>query len=239
MSDNPWVRLPAVAPYVLADDEQAVRAFNAGASEGHRLQIDQLLPEPFIGDPEAPVLLLSNNPGFGRNVALRQQPEFMSRVRDGLSLRPLPYPFIYLEPQYTNTGQWWRQKLKCLLQRFGDEVVARSVCNVVFFPYASRTFGHWRCELPSQAFGFRLVQRAVERRAAIVLMRRGQWKWWRDRVPGLDGYRNLVVLRNPQMPSVSPKNCEPGDYERIVAAIEQAEMKRRQAATGDLVQSAT
>jgi hypothetical protein len=230
MTDNPWVRLPAAAPYVLVDDEKDVLAFNAKASEAHRLRIDQLLPEPFVGDPAAPVLLLSNNPGLGKNVPLRQRPEFMARVRDALGLQSRPVPFIYLEPQFSETGHWWRQKLKCLLQRFGDAVVTRSVCNVVYFPYPSREFKRWRRDLPSQAFGFRLVQEAVARRAVVVLMRKGKWKWWRDRVPGLDGYENLVVLRNPQMPSVSPTNCEVGDYEKVTNAIEQVESRGQHAA---------
>src|SRR4051794_10696190 len=121
MSDNPWVRLPARPPYVLTKDEQAVREFNARAGEDHRLQIDKLLPEAFVGDPAAPVLLLSNNPGFGERSVLRQQPDFMARMRAGLSLHSSAYPFIYLDPEYRETGRWWQQKLRCLLRKFGAE----------------------------------------------------------------------------------------------------------------------
>jgi hypothetical protein len=230
MSDNPWVRLPAGPPYVLAEDADAVREFNARAEEDYRLRIDSLLPEPFLGDPAAPVLLLSNNPGFGKRSVLRQQPEFMASMRVALGLHFATYPFIYLDPEYRETGRWWRQKLKCLLGRFGDEVVARSVCNVVYFPYASSKFRHGRCEVPSQRYSFRLVREAVERGAVIVLMRKGQLKRWQDKVSGISGSGNLVLLRNPQMPSVSPGNCEVGDYEKVVSAIEVAETKRRKAA---------
>jgi hypothetical protein len=59
----------------------------------------------------------------------------------------------------------------------------------------------------------------------IVLMRKGQLKRWRNKVDELDGYGNLIPLRNPQMPSVSRRNCEVGDYDRVVAAIEAAEWK--------------
>jgi hypothetical protein len=240
MSDNPWFRLPPGPPYVLEEDEDAVRKFNARAGGAHRIQIDKLLPEPFVGDPAAPVLLLSNNPGFGEGSVLRRQPDFMTRIRDGMHLEFSNYPFIYLDPDYseTNSGRWWRQKLKCLLERFGDTVVARSVCNVVYFPYPSTRFRHGGCEVESQKYGFRLVHDAVERGAMIVLMRKGQLKHWRIKVSNLDGYANLIPLRNPQMPSVSPRNCEVGDYDRIVAAIEAAETKRSEASAVGSRQSA-
>lgn len=224
MNVNPWLRLPASPPYVLPEDEQAVREFNASASEDHQLQIARFLPEPIIGDPAAPVLLLSNNPGFSKHSAFREQPEFMTRIRDCISLKVTECPFYYLAPGVQS--RWWRQKLKCLLQKFGDDVVARFVCNVVFFPYVSKKFAHGKCKLPSQEFSFRLVRKAMERGAVIVLMRKGRLKQWQMELPGLGDYHNLILLRNPQMPAVSPKNCDDGDYERIVAAIEQAERGR-------------
>src|SRR6516162_2449817 len=73
MSGNPWVHVPVDPPYVLLEDARAVGEFNASAGEAHQLQINKLLPEPFVGDPAAPVLLLSNNPGFGERSLLRQQ----------------------------------------------------------------------------------------------------------------------------------------------------------------------
>jgi hypothetical protein len=223
MSDNPWLRLPTRPPFVLPEDEQAVHDFNSGASEDHRLQIDDFLPEPFVGDPASPVLLLSNNPGFPTDPAYRKR--LMPRMRDCISLKLSDYPFFFLAPDVHSP--WWRQKLRCLLQKFGDAVVARSVCNVVFFPYVSKKFAHGRCELPSQEFSFRLVGEALERGAVIVLMRKGRLKQWKSKVSGLGDYANLIVLRNPQMPAVSPKNCDAGAYERIVAAIEPAERDRR------------
>jgi hypothetical protein len=225
MTDNPWLRLPARPPFVLPEDEQAVDEFNERASEDHRLQIADFLPEPFIGDPGSPVLLLSNNPGFSKHSAFRKHPKFMTRIRDCITLKLSAFPFYYLAPDYHS--RWWRQKLKCLLQRFGDDVVARSVCNVVFFPYVSKTFGHGHCKLPSQEFSFRLVGEAMERGAVIVLMRKGRLKQWQNKVPVLGDYDNLILLRNPQMPAVGPKNCDAGDYDRVVAAIEQSERERR------------
>ena len=82
MIANPWADLPHNPDYVLPDDAPDVRQFNERASEIHRLQIDKLIPEPFIGNPEAPLVLLSNNPGFGKGAECRQVPAFKARMRD-------------------------------------------------------------------------------------------------------------------------------------------------------------
>jgi hypothetical protein len=224
MNDNPWLRLPPRPPFVLPEDAQAVHEFNAGASDDYRLKVTDFLPEPFVGDPTSPVLLLSNNPGFSKHSEYRKDPKFMTRIRDCISLKS-DCPFFYLAPGCHS--RWWRQKLKCLLQKFGDDVIARSVCNVVFFPYVSKRFGHGRCKLTSQEFTFGLVGEAMQRGVVIVLMRKGRLKQWANNVPGLGDYDKLILLRNPQMPAVSPKNCDAGDYERVVAAIEQEERERR------------
>lgn len=226
MTANPWLQLPNRPPYVLPEDAEMVRRFNTGASEILKLRIDELLPEPVVGDPEAPVLLLSNNPGFGKYAGFRQQHAFMRKLRAGLGGRYADVPFLYLDPEFPEAGRWWRQKLKCLIDVLGEKVVGRSVCNVVFFPYPSIRFGHRRCELPSQAYAFGFVHQAVERGAAIVLMRKGRLKQWLDKVPSLIAYDKLVLLRNPQMPSISPKNCEEGDFEKIVDAIRQGKGRK-------------
>lgn len=222
MSTNPWIDLPANPPYLLAGDEPVIREFNKKVGDIHKIQFEILLPEPFIGDPSAPVILLSNNPGFSQKSNIRLQSDFIKKMHASLTT---PIPFIYLNPEYRESGpgRWWRQKLKCLIKHFGDEVVARSVCNVVYFPYPSHRFKH--CEVPSQKYSFHLVRQAVKRRAVIVLMRKGKLKRWQDKVKELIGYDKLVVLRNPQMPSISPGNCVEGDYEKVVSAIKNRKTK--------------
>src|SRR5205085_2173193 len=142
---------------------RVIEEFNTQAAEAHRLRIHELQPEPFLGDPAAPVLLLSNNPGFGKRAAFRQEAQIQSRIRETLLLIFKEYPFVYLDPQFHDAGWWWRQKLKCLRNDFGDEVLARSVCNIVYFPYPSTNYAHKKCNLPSQQYGFHLVREGMAR----------------------------------------------------------------------------
>ena len=62
MTTNPWVDLPEESPFVLHGDAAAIARFNARANERHRIRLD-VLPEPFIGRPDAPLVLLNRTAG--------------------------------------------------------------------------------------------------------------------------------------------------------------------------------
>jgi hypothetical protein len=110
---------------------------------------------------------------------------------------------------------------KSLIAKFGTNVVSRSFLNVVYFPYASVRLGRKPPDVPSQEFGFSLVRAAAQRRAVVIVMRKGKLRWWQDKVKELTGYDRLVLLKNPQNPTISTGNCREGDYEKIVAAIKE------------------
>jgi hypothetical protein len=137
MVPNPWHLLPTCPPFVHRDDAEAVQSFNEQATPAHYLHVDAVLPEPFLGNRDAPVVLLSNNPGYsGKGLAFKTDPRFIERMRCNLLHMPLDYPFIYLSPDLNGPSRdWWERKLKHLLRRFGREVVAASLFEVVYFPY--------------------------------------------------------------------------------------------------------
>lgn len=58
---NPWLDLPRTPPYVLPIDAEAVARFNESAKDHGRLLLE-LLPYPRLGDPNAPIVLMSLNP---------------------------------------------------------------------------------------------------------------------------------------------------------------------------------
>ncbi len=228
--DNPWHRLPDSPPYVLPEDSEQVLAFNEKAQRKgwKKRELDLgFIPEPFVGRPDAPVLLLGNNPGVKDRTPTnpRRMPAFAERMRNNLLHRLSDeFPFLYLDPNppvYKTNREWWTGKLTGLIKRFGDRVVARSILAVEFFPYVSEKFGCQKLALPSQQYSFELVRSAIKRQAVIVLTR-GE-RWWLKAVPELREYGRLVRLAERQRARVSPGNCvPPGRYEEIVAAIEQA-----------------
>src|SRR5262249_4371609 len=152
----------------------------------------------------------------------RQKRDFMVGMRKNLLHRQSNYPFVYLDPALGDVGEWWRGKLKELLEHFKDETLARSLLNVAYFPYPSRRFGHRGLFLPSQAYSFGLVQDALKRGAVIVFMRRDDM--WKQAVPDLKTYDRLFHVKNVRNPAISRKNC-PGGFQKIIEAIGAAEAK--------------
>jgi hypothetical protein len=220
VSDNPWHRLPDRPPYVLPDEEAVLRQFNDNVAPDYRLHIDEIAPEAFIGARDAPVVLLSNNPGFEKVGPERRKPVFALKVRRNLLHEPSDYPFLFLAPDFSGADrQWWESKLKDLIEEFGVQRVAQSILNVVYFPYPSGKFGHWSLRLPSQNYSFHLVREAVDRNAAIVLMRKGKRMvdLWKCAVPELNGYARLYEVRNSRNPAISRRNCD--YFEDIANAI--------------------
>jgi hypothetical protein len=225
--------LPKEPPYVLLEDKEKVETFNLRAKgkahQHHVLHLD-LIPEPFVGRPDAPVVLLGNNPGVKSPMAAadKRKPAFADRMRNNLLHRlSSGFPFVYLDPTPDippRGREWWESKLKDLLREFGPDkdvarsILARSIFAVEYFPYVSHRFGHARLSLPSQQYCFNLVRKAMERGAVIVLTR-GQRRWEKA-VEDLARYPRLVRLKEVQRAPISPGNCPDADqYQTIVRAI--------------------
>jgi hypothetical protein len=228
MNENPWRRLPEESPFVLPEDRDKVLAFNKKASQNRFLRLD-LIPEPFVGRPGAPLVILANNPGAknSERAEYRRNPEFVKRMRDNL-LHELSadFPFCFLDPDpnLIPPGKaWWELKLKWLFDEFENRdraraILARSILAVDFFPYISRKYKHDRLSLPSQDYSFDLVRKAVNRGAVIVLTR-GQRRWLKA-IPELDRHPGLVRLKEVQRAPISPDNCCDDGYQKVVRAIE-------------------
>jgi hypothetical protein len=214
---NPWQQLPLQKPFVLPEDKGPLSSFNASASDDFFVHLE-LLPEPFLGSPSAPVVVLGLNPGFKEaDLTQHTDPSFISRSRCNLMHGPSDYPFYLLDPGITRT-KWWDRKLDSLIKLVGREIVARGVLCVEYFPYHSRRFQHRRVQVPSQKYGFELVRQALLRQAVIIVLR-GR-RLWLTAVPELQSYRTLYYTNNPQNPIISPRNC-PKAYEHAAEVLKE------------------
>jgi hypothetical protein len=228
---NPWHRLPDQPEYVLPEDKEQVLAFNQKKKKDHPhfLHLD-LIPEPFVGRPDAPVLLLANNPGVSGDDTkhCKQKPKFTALMRENLLHRVNgDYPFLYLDPELDiapASKKWWTRKLKRLLKDLGPDkdtarrILGQSILAVEFCPYPSQKYGFGRIALPSRQYSINLVRSAMAREAVIVLTR--GHKRWLDAVEELNKYRRLVQLEEVQKAAITPKNCGgPEKYQQIIEAI--------------------
>ena len=216
--DNPWKLLPIEPPYILPEDQSLITDFNRSAREEHTIRLD-IFPEPYLGTPDAPVVLLCLNPGFKeRDIEQHRDAVFGRRSCENLLHAPSPYPFYLLDPGIVRT-HWWDHKLGFLIKHFGQNgpsIVARSVLCVEYFPYHSKKFKHGKHLLPSQQYSFALLRRAIERQAVILIMRAK--KAWCEAVPELENYRHCETASSVQNPAITPQNF-PEMFEAAVEAI--------------------
>lgn len=184
-----------------------------------------MLPEPYLGHPAAPIVLLSLNPGFSKDdVPFYQDPYAREVWHKNLFHEPLEYPFILLDtgvPQAVGGSAWWRRKLALPLKLVGDAGAARAFFCIEFFPYHSKKYRPLDRVLPSQEYGFHLLREAMTREALVIVMR--SQKVWEQAVPQLRRYGRKFVLKNPQNVSVSPGNCPNGwaEIERTLESVKE------------------
>src|SRR5713101_2701540 len=114
---NPWQKLTLdTPPHVHENDSPIIERHNRKYSHGHRFHIHtQSYPEPYIGDPDAPILLLNRNPGYSAcGPSELPHPALTQLMRDNLRHIPFPYPFYPVSPTYAkyHKSTWWRDSLK-------------------------------------------------------------------------------------------------------------------------------
>lgn len=223
--DNPWKNLPREQPFVLEGDKLRVFLFNDKVEDRYKIHLE-LLPEPYLGNPNAEVLLLSLNPGFSTDDAKfhHSNDYFKTSSRINLLHGEQEYPFFFLDPQIVKVRgrRWWDRKLSPLVDIFGAAKVASHVCCVEFFPYHSAKYKSIGPPLPSQEYSFSLVRKGIERNALIVLMRSTE-KWLRA-VPELASYR-FYEVNSPRNAIVSRNNLPEG-FERIIESLQRVALPK-------------
>lgn len=214
---NPWFSLPYAPPYVLRNDAEAINQYNLTAKPQYQIELN-MLPEPFLGRPDAPVVLLNLNPGVGEDdVQQHKELKFITLSRQNLfHIENVDYPFYLINPEIQDSPgyKWWYKRLKKLIEDCGHQAVANNVLCVELFPYHSASYK--ALDVESQEYSFHLVREAIKRNAIIVQMR-SRTRWFKD-MPELETYKNWYELNNPQQPYVTANNC-PDGYEQIVNAI--------------------
>lgn len=213
---NPWRHLPNSGPYVLPDDRPFVEMFNHSATESTRIHTE-LLPEPFFGRFDAPIVVLLLNPGFSaEDAAYHAQPKFRSRLRASIQAESEFPPHFHLSRiAVWPGGKWWLRSVGPLIQEVGQDCVANNLLAIEYFPYHSLTFRHGQLRLPSQEFSFSLVGAAIDRKAKIICVR-GASTWF-GAVPQLATYNRYSQVENPRSASLSKKNLS--SFGSVVASL--------------------
>ncbi|OIV39457.1 hypothetical protein BIV57_01080 [Mangrovactinospora gilvigrisea] len=222
MTTNPWQQLGDRAPFVVPADRPHLQAFNAALSESRRgpygLDVS-LPPEPHLGLHDAPLVILLANPGRSEaDDAQYARAEVRARTLAGITApKGTPHPWLAPDVAAEPGGRWWRRTLAALLP-LGHTYreLASKVLAVQFHGYHSPAWHSLPITLPSQAFGFGLVEKAVERGAVIVLLRPRMD--WSVAVPGLGSYARLLRVRS-RSTAISPGNLGEAGFKMVADAL--------------------
>ncbi|MBC8436256.1 MAG: hypothetical protein H8D88_01685 [Bacteroidetes bacterium] len=208
---NPWKKLPETPPYLLKSDKAQILEFNETAKPEVKVQ-HHVYPEPYIGNPKAPVILLNLNPGYAdEDIEYYKKKCVFALWKKNLFHEQLEYPFYTLHPEFDQDlggTRWWRQKLRQMIEICGVKKISNHICCVEYFPYHSKRYKPQKTVLESQKYNFEIVREAIRNEAIIVIMR--SEKNWFSAVPELNDYKNLHGLNSKQNVSVSKNNCPEG-----------------------------
>lgn len=151
---NPWSELPKTVPFVLPGDEGMIDVFNGKRPEADKGRIHLTpIPEPFLGRPDAKLVLLNLNPRYNpENLGFYGwRCPLVKAARLNLIHAALPYPFWTLHPGfryyggYNLVGTEVEVSDRCMRQRLCRRDLRRrakyTVCGV--FPISL----FWVCEV--------------------------------------------------------------------------------------------
>ncbi len=222
---NPWSGLPRqTEDYVLQADRALIDQHNRGRGARNPQSYIHLnlLPEPFVGQHDASVVLLFLNPGFSpQDAVFHGDPTFSAALRSNLNHAPSAYPFYLLDPNLTVPGiglspgyGWWRPRLRELIEACGvdgQRRVANNLLCVELFSYHSKSCEYPIPVVPSQQYSFHLVRQALAR-DAIILVRTGRWF---EAIPELRDKPNVYYRHHARPAHVTPNNYGQGFWRAV------------------------
>ena len=145
MTMNPWLKVPASPPFIAPSDERYIDAFNASDGRHPEHEINTtLLPEPWLGRHDAPVVMLTANPGVDpTDFAFHAQRDFAQANRANLTT-PGGEPNYLLDQRFSDASgaRWWRRRAFARLLADGvqEEALRNRVLVVEFHGYHSRSW---------------------------------------------------------------------------------------------------
>jgi len=218
---NPWLELSPDGAFVLRDDIPHVKEFNRHRHKdpSHCIQL-RLPPSPFIGSTVAPLVILLANPGIGRGDRREQTtPAALKEIFAGFQ-KGRTAPFWPLSDSFvdTNAGRWWTAKTRELAAEVGGRAeLAKKIQGIEIHSYHSEKWAAPLTNFPSQAYGFELVRRAIDRDALIVIGR--AQKYWYSAVPELRQYpRHIESLVSSRSAYLSQRNLGT-NYHKVLRAL--------------------
>ena len=239
--ENPWknLELNSEGPYISSGDEASIEKLQTrlGGKEEYKLHLE-LLPEPFIGDPNAPIYLLNLNPGY-KEENKSEMLIIQNDIIDNNKHKSMNYPFYYLNPDEEKAAikgsEWWLSKLSQLKKEVGDQQkLSKNIFCIEYFPYHSMKYKDCKeiGKLPSQKYVRYLIEKAINNEKnnenKIFIIMRSLKKWLgleelRSGLYKLQKSNRIFFCSNYQNPAISFNNLK--ELKLSLADIESSSTK--------------
>lgn len=199
--ENPWMGV-LESNIFLERDKKIIERFNLNLKQKLNIKLEDhdyyihpdLLPEPYMGNPDANVILLFANPGYGKNERTDYGIlGFKEAIINNLTHSKSKYPYYYLNPdfrhpssneelKYTDGGKWVRQRMGEIIDEIGAEALSQKIFTIQLHPYHSARFKPLKESFEGYEYAMSLFGNAIEKaekgNALIVCAR--SYKYWND-----------------------------------------------------------
>lgn len=230
---NPWEGVKESDLYT-KNDRSNVEVFNSKLGRHPKFIDLNLLPEPYMGNKNAKVILLFSNPGFGGNetTEYNEIPKFKETIIKNLTHANEEYPYYYLNPNFTRKsikgetiftdgGKWILDKTKQLRKDSGLtlEEFSTKIFTLQLHPFHSAEFKALNKTYKGYEYTMQLfsdsIDRAIKGEALIVCAR--AYKEWNKEYQKLnnndkskdlkiDLNTNFVQMLHPRKLNFTPKH---------------------------------
>ena len=217
---NPWINMDHSEYMVHPDDKTSFEDHNSRVTSNYKF-IPFLTPEPWVGNINAPIVILLANPGATKeNLAGERE---TNSFRKDLSIKNLSqsnqeFQHYFLNPELKDDpgGQWWNNRLSELIEETSLQAVADSIVSLETIPYHSVSFKAPKLKIPTQDYTYEILDAAIKRNAIIIAQR--QISHWQAMVPSLKGYARVYQPNSPQSAYFTSGNY-PAGFDEFVRAV--------------------
>jgi len=197
-----------------------------GAREGNDkeqyLLAEHLEPFPYLGNPQANVLILMANPGINdkeKNPKFKMDPQKLEQNRQNLRHENLKSfkSRIHSPNNRILESEWLKPRVRELVQATSVDRVTRGIFLVNFHAYHSRSWHPIPFTFPTQHYSFKLVSEAVSRNALIIMSR--NMLGWFTAIPNLFDHRNRIEFESTRSVYLSEGNLGRPNFTRVIEQL--------------------
>jgi hypothetical protein len=181
-----------------------------------------LEPFPYLGNPDAPVLVLLANPGKSKSEEKKSFSYSVKKLelhkQNLLHIGTEDFALRLDSPKDRSLeSPYFKPRTAKLVEATSLQAVANKVFFINFHGYHSRSWYPIPFTFYTQNYSFHLVKRAINIGCQIVMSR--NTTGWLTAIPELVSYPNKSFFRSTRSVHLSENNLGPKHYQKILTLL--------------------